>query len=105
MDVIRDEILADVVGRLRALVPDWEDSDDITEMTYLLSDMNWQSINMIVLANDMQENYAQPFPFDELFESIRSKETQDITVGEWVDFIYKNLDHEYRVADEEKARR
>jgi len=87
----RDEILVDVVMLLRRLADDWEYSDEITEDTYLLADMGLASLDVVIVANAMQEHYGQIFPFPEFYAEIGQREPPDVSVGEWVDFIYENL--------------
>lgn len=91
MNTSRDAVLDDLLQRLRRLSGGWEDAGAISEETYLLGDMNWQSINLIVLANEIQEYYSQAFPFSEFFAEVSQKEDKDLSVREWVDFIYGNL--------------
>jgi hypothetical protein len=87
----RDEILAHVTEVLRSLEEDPDSAGEILEGTYMLGDRNWRSIDIIFLANSMQEHYGQPFPFTDLFTEIGQRPVKDLTVGEWVDFIHENL--------------
>ncbi len=87
----RDAVLAYVIGLLEALEDDLEGAGPITEGTYLLGDRNWRSIDVVYLANSMQEHYGRTFPFTELFAEIGRREIKDISVGEWVDFIHQQL--------------
>jgi acyl carrier protein len=91
----REEILTDVVLLLRTLADDWDDweyGDEITEETCLLTDMGLESLGVVVLGTAVQEHYKQVLPFPELFAEIGQRERRDISVGEWVDFIYKHLE-------------
>jgi hypothetical protein len=87
----REEVLAYVIEVLRSLEEDSETSHEISEDTYILGDRSWRSIDVIFLANTVQEHFDQKFPFTDLFNEIGQREVKDITVGEWVDFLYKNL--------------
>lgn len=88
----RKELLADTIELLRSQDLGWEeDEEEITEDTCLLSDLNWQSIHLVVLANSVQERYQQVFPFSDLLLSVGEGEIRDITVGQWVDFIDEHL--------------
>jgi len=87
----RKEVLVDVLQFLGGLADDWEYSGDITKDTYLLADMGLASLDVVILANAVQEYYGQVFPFPEFFAKIGQRELRDVSVGEWVDFIYKNL--------------
>ena len=87
----RKEVLVDFVQFLGRLADDWEYSDEITEETYLLADMGLASLDVVILANAIQEHYGQPFPFTEFYAAIGQREHRDVSVGEWVDFVYRNL--------------
>lgn len=87
----REEILADTLLLLRRLADDWEYSGDVTQDTYLFSDMGFQSLDVVVLATALQEHYKQVLPFAEFFAEVGQRERQDISVGEWVDFMYEHL--------------
>src|SRR4051794_40098707 len=92
----RDVVFHDLIQLLTQLAEDsgeWaEDGIEISEETCLLGDMNWRSINLVVIASQMQEMYGQQFPFTDLFEEARRRDVPDITVREWIDFIYEHLD-------------
>ena len=91
MQTSRDQALAEILQFLGRLADDWEYSGEITEETYFLADMGLASLDVVILANSIQEHYGQTFPFPEFFAEIGQRELRDVSVGEWVDFIYKNL--------------
>lgn len=91
MKKTREEVLEDVLQRVSELSEDIDDYGDIGEDTYLLGNMNWGSIDIVVLANDVQDQYGQVLPFTELFEEIAEREPQDLSIGEFVDFVYKHV--------------
>ena len=93
MQKSREEILADILLLLRRLADDWEYSGDITQDTYLLADMGFKSLDVVVLGTAVQEHYRQVLPFPELFAEIGQREVRDLSVSEWVDFIYKHLNN------------
>ena len=86
----REQVKEHFIETLKSLDEDGE-YEEITEGTFLIGDMNWRSIEVIYLSNAIQEHYGQLFPFNDLFEKIGAREVQDISVGEWVDFIHANL--------------
>ncbi len=88
----RDVIQEDMLSLLRELADDWEYTETITEDTYLFSDMGLESLDVVVLGTAVQEHYGQVLPFPEFFAEVGQREVPDISVGEWVDFIYKHLD-------------
>ena len=88
----REEIMEDVLLLLRRLAEDWEYSGEVTQDTFLLVDMGFKSLDVVVLGTAVQEHYGQVLPFPQLFAEIGQRELRDISVGEWVDFICKHLD-------------
>jgi acyl carrier protein len=87
----REEVLADMTVLLRKIGDDWEYSSDITEDTNLIADMGLESLAVVVLGAAVQEQYNQVLPFHKLFAQIGQRDRPDISVREWVDFIYNNL--------------
>jgi acyl carrier protein len=85
-------IQEDVLSLLRELADDWEYTENITQETYLFSDMGLESLDVVVLGTAVQEHYGQTLPFAEFFAEVGQREVRDISVGEWVDFIYRHLD-------------
>lgn len=98
----RDEVLADTLQMLATLRSDW-DEEEITEDLLLLGDLNWQSIQLVVLANTVQQRYGQLFPFEELFAEVSGRGRTDLTVGEWVDFVHQHLGRGEPLPEEELA--
>jgi hypothetical protein len=76
---------------VRSLSEDWEGGGEIGEGTYFIADMNWRSMDIIYLANSLQEHYGRTFPFTDLFTEIGQREQPDISIGEWVDFLHEHL--------------
>lgn len=101
----REEILADVLLLLHRLADDWEYDGDVTEDTYLFADMGFESLDVVVLATAVQEHYGQVLPFPEFFAEIGQRELRDISVGQWVDFVYRHLNDvpSQRLEDRGKA--
>ncbi len=91
MQPSRDQILADVLLILRRLADDWEYSGELTEQTRLLTDMGLESLDVVVLGASVQDHYSQVLPFSEFFVEVGQRDVRDITIGEWVDFIYAHL--------------
>jgi len=83
--------MADVVRVLGQLADDWEYYGEITPQTRLFADMGLESLDIVVLATSIQEHYGRVMPFPEFFAELGQREIRDISVGEWVDFVYKHL--------------
>ncbi len=87
----QEQVLEDVTQIIRSLAEDWDYTDDITGATRLFDDMNWQSVDMVVLANEVQTHYGRKFPFAEFFERLKESQHSGVTVGELADFLFQNL--------------
>jgi acyl carrier protein len=96
----RKEIMADVQALLQEMAEDWEYSGPITKETCFLADMGLQSLDVVVLGTAVQERYGRPLPFQQLFIEIGQRQVRDISVGEWVDFIYEHYDGSERESGE-----
>jgi hypothetical protein len=76
---------------LASMGDECESAAAITEDSYILGNLNWRSIEIIYLANALQQHYEQVFPFEDFFQSVEQREGNDVKLGEFVDFIYSNL--------------
>lgn len=83
-------ILADVLEMMTKLAGDWEYTDSITAETNLFGDLGFESLDLVVLGTALQERYGR-LPFTEFLAEIGQRPTQDISVGELVAFVGKNL--------------
>jgi acyl carrier protein len=87
----REAILADVLELLRTVAGDWEFDSPLTADTRLFSDLNFESLDLVVLGAAVQERFGQKFPFSEFFAEIGQREIRDLTIGEWVEFIHGHM--------------
>jgi len=91
MKKTREEVMADVLDLFHQLADDWEYSGEITPKTLLFTDIGLRSLDVVVLAFSIQEHYGQVLPFADLFAAMGQHGVQDISMGEWVDFVYEHL--------------
>lgn len=91
MKPTRQQVLAQVLDLVQSVARDWEVGDPITERTRLYGDLAFESLDLVVLGAAVQERFGQPFPFTDLFAEIGERETHDLTIGEWVDFLERHL--------------
>lgn len=84
-------IFQDTLHLLQELAGDWEYSDHIDRDSYFLADLGFESLDVVILSAQVQEEYNQTMPFTEFFQEIGEREVKDVTVREWVDFIYVHL--------------
>lgn len=66
--------------------------EEISPETYLVGDLGFESIDVVVLGATIQQHYQTVFPFAEFLTMIGQRENRDILVGELVAFIEKHLD-------------
>jgi acyl carrier protein len=91
MQITRQQVETDTLTLLQQLADDWEYSDEISAQTYLLADMGLESLGVVILSASVQEFYGTTLPFADFFAEIGNREERDVTVGEWVDFVYTHL--------------
>jgi acyl carrier protein len=82
---------------INSLKDEWEYSGEITPDTSLFTDLDFESIDAVVLGSMIEEHYNRPFPFAEYLASIGESAggnkdgVRDIKVRDLVGFIYRNL--------------
>ena len=91
MTITRDIIQVDTIALLRSLAADWDYSGEITLDTYLIQNLGSTSLDVVILSTTVQQKYDTIMPFTDLFADIGQREVRDITVGEWIDFVYRSL--------------
>ena len=87
----RDEILAYFQELLLSMGEEWNYGETISDDTRILGDLNWRSVEIVYLVNELQKHYQRVFPFEQFLRTIEARETPDSSVGEWVDFIHEHL--------------
>jgi acyl carrier protein len=88
----RDEVLADVLDLLQKVARDWEFESALSADTRLFSDLNLESLDIVVLGSAVQEHFGQRFPFPQFFAELGQRKVGDLTIGDWVAFIHDHLD-------------
>jgi acyl carrier protein len=91
MNPSHEQILADVLSLLGGLARDWEFEGPITAETRLFNDLAFESLDLVVLGAAVQEHFGRRFPFPEFFAEIGQRDVRDLTVGEWVRFIDREM--------------
>src|SRR5215470_9810287 len=87
----REDIKQDMLKLLRQLAEDWEYEGEITPETRFFTDLQLASLDVVVLGASIQEYYEQVLPFADFYAEVGRRQTRDVTVGEWVDFIFQHL--------------
>jgi acyl carrier protein len=83
------QILDEVLELMTSLAGDWEYSGEIAAHTYLLGDLGFESLDLVVLGTTLQERYGR-LPFSELLADLGQRQVKDVTVGELVDFVARH---------------
>ena len=91
MSMSRDQILVEVLDLLNSVVRDWEFEGTVGTDTRLFADLNFESLDLVVLGAKVQERFGQTFPFPEFFAEIGQRDVRDLTIGEWVSFMERHL--------------
>jgi len=92
-----DHIFQSLSKIINSLKDEWEYSGEITPDTSLFTDLDFESIDAVVLGSMIEEHYNRPFPFAEYLASIGESTggdkdgVRDIKVRDLVSFIYRNL--------------
>jgi acyl carrier protein len=91
-------VLEGILGLLAEMKEDWEYTGEIAPETYFVADLGLESLEIVVLATMIQQQYGR-LPFPEFFDEIgqRPVENRDVTVAELVEFV---CTHRQPVAEE-----
>ena len=91
MNISYEQVLSDVLGLLDELSNDWEYEGTVTPETGLLTDMGFESLELVVLGVAIQEQYKQTIPFPEFLADLGERKVDDIFVKDLVQFIYQHV--------------
>lgn len=86
-----ESIFKTVTGMVRQMLGDWEFSGEITDDTFLVSDLGFESLDIVVLGETIQQHYQAVMPFSQFLADVGQREVRDISVGEFVAFTHKHL--------------
>ncbi len=92
MSASYDRVKEDVLALLTKLGDDWEYSGEITSETGLLSDLGFESLELVVLGVSIQEHYQRNIPFEEFLTGLGERKAEDIYVGDLIEFIQSHLE-------------
>jgi acyl carrier protein len=90
----REEVLEYVRTLLKELARDWDYVEEISGQTLLFRQLGFESLDAVVLGSAIQERYARPLPFAQLFAEIGRDGTRDLSVAELVDFVARHVQTE-----------
>ena len=87
----KEQLFNDLIGLLDSLSEDWEYSDPITGETYLIEHLGFESIDIVILCTNVEQQYGRALPFAEFLAEIGQREVRDIRIDELVDFFHRHL--------------
>lgn len=98
MSELDPRVLDGILSLLDELKGDWEFAGDITPDTCFVADLGLESLEIVVLATMIQQQYGR-LPFPEWFDEIgqRPVEERDVSVAELVSFV---CDHRQPIREE-----
>jgi acyl carrier protein len=82
-----DQIIADLTAVLALAFPDREYSGDVGADTRVFGDLGLASIDVIVLAERLEQFYGQRLPFGPFLAGLRDRGADDLKLGEVVAFL------------------
>ena len=87
----REHILEYVLNVLGELRRDWDFTVPLGPDVYLVADLSFESLDLVVLGTSIQEHYQCQIPFAEFLAEIGQRQKRDATVAELVDFVDRHL--------------
>jgi acyl carrier protein len=95
----RQEILDYVLKSLSDLAQDWDFAEEVGPGTLLFREMGLDSLDLVVLGTNIQEDYGVQMPFAEFLAAVGERGQQDVSVSELVDFVDESLNKEQPAAE------
>ncbi|MGA1876387.1 MAG: acyl carrier protein [bacterium] len=94
-ELSREAIFGSISQIISSLKDEWEYSGTITPETFLFSELEFESIDAVVLGSMIEEHFKRSFPFAEYLANLGEQEIRDIRVKDLIDFVYKNLETQH----------
>jgi acyl carrier protein len=85
---------SDILDDLRQVFRDGlgvDPVDPITPATRFFADLGLASIDAVVLGEELQKRYGRALPFSDLMAELGDRTERDLTIGELVAFLQRNL--------------
>jgi acyl carrier protein len=82
-----EQTIADLTGVLRRTFPDREYSGPIGVDTRLFGDLGLASIEVVLLAERLEQFYGRRLAFGPFLAGLRDRGADDLELGEVVDFL------------------
>ena len=85
-----DPTLDALAGVMRAAFPDRDYSGPVDAATRVFADLGLASIDVIVLAEKLDQHYGRKLPFGTFLSGLRQRGAEDIELGELAAFLRAN---------------
>ncbi|MBX9580796.1 MAG: acyl carrier protein [Gemmataceae bacterium] len=86
-----EHVLADLDAVVRRTFPDRDFPDAVSADTRVFADLGLASIDLVVLAERLEQHYGRRLPFGAFLKGLRDRRADDIAIGELVEFLRSNL--------------
>ncbi len=87
----RQTVFTTVSEILKNMLGDWEYSGTITGETFLVADLGFESLDIVIMGETIQQQYQKILPFAQFLAEVGQREVRDIRVNELVDFTLQHL--------------
>ena len=82
-----ERVLADLDAVVRRTFADRDFPDAVSPETRVFADLGLASIDLVVLAERLEQHYGRKLPFGAFLKGLRGRNADDIAVGELVEFV------------------
>lgn len=82
-----EQVLADLDAVVRRTFADRDFPDVVLPDTRVFADLGLASIDLVVLAERLEQHYGRKLPFGAFLKGLRDRNADDIAVGELVEFV------------------
>jgi acyl carrier protein len=86
-----ERIHADLADVLRRAFPDRDFTGPADATTRLFGDLGLASIDLIVLAERLEQHYGRRLPFGSFLKGLRDRAADDVELGELVAFLQQTV--------------
>ncbi len=84
---LNNSIAESVKGILHQMMANMDFDDEIRPSTWLVADLGFESIDIVVLGTAIQQQLSENLPFSEYLSQVGQREIRDISFNELVTFV------------------
>jgi acyl carrier protein len=86
-----ETIYADLAAVIRRAFPDRDFSGPVGPDTRVFADLGLASIELVVLAERLEQHYGRKLPFGPFLKALRDRGADDLELGELVAFVQQQV--------------